>query len=321
MGVKWGILSTARINHSFVRAARQSHDNYVVAVASRDRDRADEYARANDIASAYGAYEDLLEDGDVDAVYISLPNSMHVPWSISALEAGKHVLCEKPLTRSAAEAARAFDAAERSDLLLSEAFMYRHNPQTMRLKELVEGGAIGPLRLIRASFSFTIEDQSNVRLAPHLDGGSLMDVGCYCVNAARYLAGEPSGAFGRQVTESGVDVVFAGLLSWPGDVVAQIDCGFRLPARSGLEVIGEAASLVVTEPWHCSAATIELSRAGGSERIAVELADSYLAQLDDFGDAIRGSGAPLLGREDATGQARTIEALYRSAEQGEPVAL
>ena len=196
MSVRFGILSTARINEKVLSGARESELVEVAAVASRDQARAEEYAREHGIARAYGGYEELLADPELDAVYISLPNSLHVEWSIKALEAGKHVLCEKPLSRRPDDVERAFDTAERTGLLLTEAFMYRHNPQTARLQELVAGGAIGKLRAVRAAFSFTLSDPANIRLSSDLDGGALMDVGCYCVSGSRLLAGEPERVFG-----------------------------------------------------------------------------------------------------------------------------
>ena len=177
MSVRFGILSTARINEKVLAGARESELVEVAAVASRDQARAGEYAREHGIARAYGGYEELLADPELDAVYISLPNSLHVKWSIRALEAGKHVLCEKPLSRRPDDVERAFDVADRTGLLLTEAFMYRHNPQTARLQELVAGGAIGQLRFVRAAFSFTLSDPANIRLSSDLDGGALMDIG------------------------------------------------------------------------------------------------------------------------------------------------
>src|SRR5204862_7460637 len=169
--------STARVNDHVLRAAQASEAVEVVAVASRDDARAREYARERGIQRAHGSYAALLADDQVEAVYISLPNSLHVPWSIRALEAGKHVLCEKPLARTAVDAEDAFDAAEHAGRLLMEAFMWRFTPQTRRLTELVAEGAIGRLRLVRASFSFLLDNPENVRLLADLDGGALMDVG------------------------------------------------------------------------------------------------------------------------------------------------
>ena len=171
--VRWGVVSTAKINDLVIRGARKSDRVDVVAVASRDQARADAYARAHGYARAYGSYEALLEDPDLEAVYISLPNSLHVEWSIRALEAGKHVLCEKPLDRSPDEAERAFDAAERADRFLMEAFMWRHHPQTTRLKQLLDDGAIGELRLIQSAFSFQLTRLEDVRMRPELQGGPL----------------------------------------------------------------------------------------------------------------------------------------------------
>jgi predicted dehydrogenase len=240
-----------------------------------------------------------------------------VPWSIRALEAGKHVLCEKPLARTAADAEDAFDRAEHAGRLLMEAFMWRFTPQTRRLTELVAEGAIGRLRLVRAAFSFFLDNPENVRLLSDLDGGALMDVGCYCVSGARLLAAEPERVYGEQTLgPGGVDVAFAGTLRFPDDVVAQIDCGFVLPSRDELEAVGEEGSLFLDDPWHARRPVIELRREGEVERIEVERVDSYRAELENLSDAIRGRGEPLLGREDAVGNARVIEALYRSAEEG-----
>jgi D-xylose 1-dehydrogenase (NADP+, D-xylono-1,5-lactone-forming) len=320
--VSWGFLSTANINDKLLAGAAESDRADVIAVASRDAARAEVYARERGIERAYGSYEELLADPDVEAVYISLPNSLHVEWSIRALEAGKHVLCEKPLSRRAADVERAFDVAEESGRLLMEAFMYRHNPQTARLKELADGGAIGRLRLVRAAFSFSLTDGENVRLNSSLDGGGLMDVGCYCVSGTRLLGGEPEQVYGEQVlSQSGVDELFTGTMRFPGDVLGQFDAGLVLPERDELEAIGEEGSLFLDDPWHCKRPVIELRTDGGVEEIAVEPADSYRLQLENMSDAIRGEAEPLLGREDAMGQAHAIEALYRSATEGRPVNL
>jgi xylose dehydrogenase (NAD/NADP) len=249
-------------------------------------------------------------------VYISLPNRPHVDWSIRTLEAGKHVLCEKPLSRHPAEAERAFDAAERAGRLLMEAFMWRHHPQTAKLLDLVQRGAIGELRLVRTSFSFTIEP-GNVRLDTELDGGALMDVGCYCVNGTRLLAGEPVVVSARQVLgPTGIDMRMAGTLVFPNDVLGQFDCAFDLPLRQWLEAVGSDGSLRVRWPWNAREPGLELVHGDSAEWIAIEDASAYRAQCDNFSRAIRGDAEPLLGRADAVGQARTIGALYRSAEAG-----
>ncbi|MGH3102689.1 MAG: Gfo/Idh/MocA family protein [Gaiellaceae bacterium] len=316
VAVRWGLLSTARINGLVLAGARLSDRADVVAVASRDGARAQAYAHEHGIERAHASYEALLEDPDVEAVYISLPNALHVEWTIRALEAGKHVLCEKPLSRRPEEVEQAFDAAEWADRFLMEAFMYRHHPQTKRLKELVDEGAIGELRLVRTAFSFPLVDLANVRMQPGLDGGSLMDVGCYCVSGTRLLAGEPEHVEGQQVLAgSGVDVRFAGTMRFPGEVLAHFDCGFDLPVRSGFEAAGSEGSLVLADPWHCRDAGIDLHRGEDVERIEVEAADSYRLELENLGDAIGGEREPLLGREDALGQARALDALYRSAER------
>lgn len=313
-----GFLSTASINRLVLAGARRSAEVEVVAVASRDGARAEAYAREHGIERAHGSYEALLADPDVDAVYVSLPNSMHVEWSVRALEAGKHVLCEKPLARRPDDVACAFDAAERSGRVLAEAFMYRHHPQTRRVAELVRGGAIGEPRAIRAAFSFPLADEGNVRMRPELDGGALMDVGCYCVSGARLLAGEPERVRGEQrVGPTGVDTTFGGVLRFPGGAVATFHSSMDLPFRQELEVLGSEGTLLVEAPWRLDlGGDVLLRRGDGVERVDVPEADSYRLELEDLAAAVRGEREPLLGREDALGQARAIEALYRSASDG-----
>ena len=318
--MRLGILSTARINRAVLAGARLSDRVEVVAVASRDSARAEAYAHEHDIERAHGSYEALLEDPGVEAVYISLPNSLHVPWSVRALEAGKHVLCEKPLDRSPAEVERAFDAADRAGRILMEAFMYRHHPQTRRLAELVGDGAIGELRLVRSSFSFPLSDETNVRLRPELDGGSLMDVGCYCVSGTRLLAGEPESVSAQQVVgPTGVDVRFAGTMSFPRGALAHFDSALDLVDRGDLEAVGSEGTIVVRDPWLIRGAALELRRGDDVERIEVAQANRYQLELENLADAIHGDAEPLLAREDALGQARTIDALYRAAETGQVV--
>jgi xylose dehydrogenase (NAD/NADP) len=320
--VRWGILSTAHINRLVIPPAQASEQVDLIAVASRDQARAQEYARGWGIERSYGSYEELLADSDVEAVYISLPNSLHCPWSIRALEAGKHVLCEKPLGRRTADVEEAFAVAERTGRILMEAFMYRHNPQAQKLRELVEEGAIGKLRLVRAAFSFTMEDPDDVRMRPDVEGGGLMDVGCYCVSGCRLLAGEPEQVYAEQVIGStGVDVVFAATMRFADGVFGQFDCGLVLPDRDELEAIGDGGSLFLDDPWHAREPVIELRRDGDVERIELERTDSYGLELKNLSAAIRGRGEPLLGRDDALAQARVIEGLYRSAASGAPVSL
>jgi D-xylose 1-dehydrogenase (NADP+, D-xylono-1,5-lactone-forming) len=320
--VKWGIISTADINRKVIPGAHASPKVDLIAVASRDQARADAYAKTWEIERAYPSYEALLDDPDVEAVYISLPNTLHCEWSVKALEAGKHVLCEKPLSRRLDEVVAAFDASDRTGRLLSEAFMYRHNPQTRRAKELVESGAIGELRLVRSTFSYSLYDEGNIRLRTEVEGGALMDVGCYTVSGSRLFGGEPEKAYGEAwFGPTGTDWVFAGTLRFPGDVVATFDCGTALPNRDELEAIGSEGSLFLDDPWHCKVPAIELHRDGEVERIELEAVDSYRLELENLSDAIRGEAEPLLGREDAVGQARVLEALHESATGGAAVSL
>ena len=314
--VRWGLLGTGNITRKLLRGASGTPTADVVAVGSRDGDRATAFAAANGIARAHGSYEALLADPEVDAVYISLPNGLHHGWTMQALTAGKHVLCEKPYTRHPDEVDEAFDAADAAGLVLSEAFMWRHHPQVGLLRSIV--AEIGPLQLIRATFSFVLENEANVRVQADLDGGSLMDVGCYCVSGARLLAGEePSEVIGvAAFDESGIDRRFTGILRFPSGPIAEFSSGFTSNHR-GLEAIGRAGSVRATDPWQSSPATIWRD---GIETV-LDPADPYALELEDMAAAIRGERPALLGRADAFGQARVIEALYRSAESGAAVRL
>ncbi len=320
MRVQWGILSTARINAKFLAGARLSAELEVAAVASRSSERAGRYAHEHAIDRAYGSYQDLLDDPELDAVYISLPNALHLEWAERAVRAGKHVLCEKPLGRRAADVEALFDVARDSDRLLMEAFMYRHHPQTARLTELVAEGAIGSLKLVRGAFSFRVDDDRDVRLRAELGGGALMDVGCYCVNAARLLAGEPETVSAQQtIGGDGVDVAFAGAMRFAGGRLAHFDAGLTLAARDELELVGDEASLFLDDPWHCLEPAIELRAPAGVQRIELDPVNAYLLEAENFSRAIRGETTPLLGRSDAVGQAQAIEALYDAAALGSPI--
>ena len=326
MGVRWGLLSTAAINQAILTGARASDRVEITAVASRTQERADAYAAEHGIPVAHGSYQSLLDDADVDAVYISNPNSQHVEWTVKALDAGKHVLVEKPFSRRAAEVADACRLAADRGLVLSEAFMWRHSPQTAKLVELVRDGAVGRVVAIRAAFNFHLESArglDDTRAIPELDGGGLMDVGCYCVSGIRLLAGaEPERVSAEQlVGPTGVDMAMVGSMRMANGVLAHFDCGFASPIRHALEVVGESGSLLVRDPWHARVPGVERWVDGKVEPVAVPAADSYRLQMENLTDTIAGCARLTVGPDDAIGQARAIEALYASAESGTVVTL
>ena len=313
--LRLGLLSTARINDEILAAANETDRVEIAGVGSRDPAKADAYAAAHGIPRAYGSYEALLTDPELDAVYISLPNGLHHDWTMKALAAGKHVLCEKPYSRHPEEVEEAFAAAEASGLVLMEAFMYRHHPQTRLVERLVREGALGRLLSIRATFTFPLRDHTNVRAKPELDGGALMDVGCYCISGARLLAGEPLSVKAFQVIgPTGVDMALYGTLHHQDDVVTQFDASFIAPQRQVLEIAGEDAVLTVQAPWRVDwPGGLELVRDGKAETLDVPTANSYVLELENLAEAVAGEAPPLLGREDALGQAQTINALYAEA--------
>jgi xylose dehydrogenase (NAD/NADP) len=314
--VRWGILGPGGIASRVVQDAGRAANFSVVAAGSRTLDRAQEFASRFGIPRAYGSYEALLADPEIDAVYIGLPNSLHHPMTMTALAAGKHVLCEKPYSRHPEQVVEAFDAAEAAGLLLMEAFMWRHSLETRRFMALLP--EVGELSSIRATFSFVLTKTGDVRLDAALEGGALMDVGCYAVSGSRLIAGaEPARVFGEQTLgPSGVDERFSGILRFPAGLVAEIVADFRSEQRS-LEAVGSKGTLLSRDPWLSQLGGIELN--GRAQPVVTD--DAYRLELENLSAAILGRGKPLLGRADALGQARTIDALYRSAASGGAVSL
>ena len=314
--IRWGILSPGGIAQRLLQDAGRASNFTVVAAGSRSLDRAQAFAARYGIAHAFGSYEALLDDKEIDAVYIGSPNSLHHPMTMMALAAGKHVLCEKPYARNPELVTEAFDAADAAGLLLMEAFMWRHSPQTRRFIELLP--EMGELHGIRSTFAFPMSVTQDVRLDPSLEGGALMDVGCYAISGSRLIAGaDPVSVFGEQrLGPSGVDVRFSGMLTFASGIVSEIVAGFTSTQRS-LEVVGSNGTLVSRDPWHGESGGIELN--GRPEPVAPD--DAYRLEMENLSAAILGHGQPLLGRADALGQARTIEALYRSAASGKAVSI
>lgn len=315
--LRLGIMSTAHINQKLLAGAALTDSVTAVAVASRDPGRADEFADRWSIQRRHAGYDALLADDTVEAVYIARPNALHHPWTMRALTAGKHVLCEKLYSRRASDAFEAFDLADSRALILSEAFMYRYHPQMLLLQQHLLAGTIGELQLIVSCFTWPNDQPGTIRLDADLDGGSLMDVGVYPVNAARLLAGEPHQVTAqKRVGPTGVDVGFVATLKFPSGVLAHIDSGFGVPERSRLEIIGSKGTMTINDPWHGRTPGLTLQIPDQPARhLAVNGAKPYKLQLQAFAHAVRGAPTTVLGRADAIGQARVVEALHWAADQ------
>jgi D-xylose 1-dehydrogenase (NADP+, D-xylono-1,5-lactone-forming) len=253
--VRWGVLSTASIGRLMIEATAQARAAEFVAVASRDAARARAFADELGLGRSFGSYEELLASDEVDAVYVALPVSMHAEWTVRSLQAGKHVLCEKPLALRVEDAERCFDAAATAGRLCAEGLMWRHHPRTTLARKLVVDGAIGRLASVRAALSVGVEP-GDIRRRVDLGGGALGDLGCYCVSAIRLFAGEPERVWAEQVTDGpgGVDLRLAATLRLPGDVLAQFDVGLDLPRRDELELVGSEGRLTIPDPG-CAAPT------------------------------------------------------------------
>lgn len=322
--LRWGLLGTGRINRALIAPLRISPRNRLTAVASRDPERARAYAAEQEIPRWFGSYEALLADPDVDVVYNSLPNSLHAEWTIKAAQAGKHVLCEKPLAITVEEVDAVAAAAGQTRVVVAEAFMYRHHPQTLKVKALIDGGAIGRLQLVRGGFTFNLARSDDVRLDPALGGGSIWDVGCYPISFARTVIGAaPVEVFGWQVTgPTGVDLTFVGQMRFPGDVHAQFDSGFQSALRMTTEFVGDAGRITLTHAFKPDAdSRMYHWRGEALEVLTFPQQELYLGEVEDMADAILLGTTPRVTLADSRENVATILALLRSAREDRPMPL
>ncbi len=329
--IRWGILSTARINRSLLGPIKEASRSELAGVASRDLDRAKAYAEDNGIPKAYGSYEEMLADPNIDAVYNPLPNSLHCEWTVKAAEAGKHVLCEKPLVTTLEELDKVEAAATANNVTVFEAFMYLHHPQTHKVQELVNSGAIGETRFINSWFHFYLppENSSNIRLSVDLAGGSMWDVGVYPNSMAITMAnaGPPVEVFAnRTLGETGVEVAIAGQLRFSNGVVAQITSSFRTPFRIGTHIVGNDGIIQMEKPWKPgsdgSDALVRLIRDDDTESLFVTPAtDPYLTEVEAMEACVLDGADPVVSLSRSRDFLRSLLAMVESAETGRPVLL
>jgi len=318
----WGTLSTANIGRAAVNPAIQaSRNGALLAVASRDPARAEAFGEEWGIPTRYGSYDALLADERIDAVYNPLPNSLHLEWTLRAAEAGKHILCEKPLGLNEAECREMAAAARANGVKLLEAFMYRFHPRTERVLEMVGEGRVGDLRTIRSAFTFRLTRPDNIRLDPELGGGALMDVGCYCVNVSRTMVGaEPAEVQARAVwTETGVDGQLAGMLRFENDVLATFDCALTMERSEFYEVAGTDGVLRVPAAYLPGTKDVAILEHRGRGEVVEHRspgADEYLLMVEHFADCVLDDRPLRYSAEEAALNMRVIEALYRSARAG-----
>jgi len=334
--IRWGLLSTANINKKLIPAIRSSARGELTAVASRSASRAREYAVSWKIPLWYGSYEEMLSSGEIDAVYLSLPNHLHAEWTVRALEAGLHVLCEKPLALTVKEVDAVADASRRTGKLAAEAFMYRHHPQTKLIGEWIREGRLGEIIQLRGVFDFYLGDQQrqpenlNIRLRPEYGGGSLWDVGVYPLSMAQYLmGGPPTWVFGKgQRGGTGVDESFSGILGFGSNgesgPTAQISCSFRAPFRTSFEISGTEGHLVINRPFtnlDRSQKILHTPKGGKPQKIKAPKKSLYLGEVEDFHRAVLESQTPALSLEESRNHIRTALTLYQSAKEGRIIRL
>jgi len=329
--LRWGILGTGNIARQFATGLKSSSLSIGTSVGSRQLESAQAFARDHQIPRAYGNYESLLTDTEIDAVYVSLPNSLHKDWTIRALRAGKHVLCEKPLGMNVAEATEMFDAARSAGRSLMEAFMYRSHPQTLALIEAVRTGEIGKLQLIRTSFCYhTRKIEGNVRFVRELGGGGLMDIGCYCISFARLFAGAEPSAIQAVATfhPSGVDDRAAGTLVFPNGILSSFTCGMSVQADNTAYLCGTEGFIEVPTPWKPTTGNSKFivtrgippkmdnpqSPAGPPPRDVREIplaGDLYALEADDFAETALDGKPARVSRNDSIGNMRVLDEMRR----------
>ena len=323
--VRWGVLGCARVfERRMVPAFGKVEDASLDAVASRDAAKAASTAQRHGIGRSYGSYEELLADPEIDAVYVPLPNDLHARWVVAALEAGKHVLCDKPMVLSVEDAVRCRDAASARGLRLMEGFMYRHHPQHARVRRLMAEGAIGrPVRMAGCFAYAATPDHAGIRWDPARGGGALADVGVYPVDAARMLFdAEPVSVFcaGTIDRETGVDVHADGILAFPGGRTATFSCGFDQAFTSRYEIVGSEGSIEAVRAFQVGEAGVALRvRTGGVDTVVEEEfphVDHWAEEIRHFGECVRDSAKPLAPGEDGVAQARVLAALRRSMVSG-----
>jgi predicted dehydrogenase len=322
--LRWGLLGVARINRTIIPTIRALPRHELVGVASRDAARASAHAAEWGIPVACGSYEALLARDDIDVVYVALPNTVHAEWTVRAADAGKHVLCEKPLATRVADVDAMIAAARRNGVCVSEGFMYRHHPQTMRVRELVASGELGELRVVRGAFTFPLQRPADIRWNAALGGGALWDVGCYPVSYARLIAGgEPHEAVALQTIGAGsVDVSCAGILRFGPPVVAVFDCGFQSAFRASLEIVGTAGVLDVPAPYKPGVnERLILTREGTRTVVDVAGQPPYHGEIEDMAAQILDGRPPGMALADSRANVEALVALHRSANEGRAVAL
>ena len=324
--VHWGLLSTANINRKLIPAIWASQRGQLNAVASRDQVKATEYAREWDIPNAFGSYEEMIASDKVDAVYIGLPNHLHAEWSVKAMQAGKHVLCEKPFALSMAEVDSMIEASQKYQRVLAEAFMYRHHPQTKIAGDWVRDGKVGEPILIRGVFNFKLTEQDNVRRIQEFGGGCLWDVGVYPMSFAQYIfGGPPVHVQGYQMLgETGIDELFSGQLIYPSGGIAQISSSFISPYHTHLEIIGTEGRLVLTRPFNALEEGRQMtftSPQGDELEIPVPEVELYSGEVLDLNDAILDGTPTYLTLAETRDHVHTLLALYESAHTGKKISL
>lgn len=331
--ISWGIISTADINTILIPAIRKDQRCNILAIASRDKDKAELYAKQWDIPNYYGSYHELLEDNSINAIYISLPNGLHHEWCIKSARAGKHILCEKPLATTVKDCKEIIEVAKESHIFLQEGFMYRYHPQTMEVPKILQSNILGDIKYIYLVFSFSLEQAygddvnnlKNYRLNPNLGGGCLWDIGSYVVNFSRLLSGcEPDEVFGysKEYKNFGVDGLYCGMLKFPNGIIAQFECSYFQPQRTYTEIVGSRGTLRIPYPycliWDGSE-PIVINVDGDKKEIILDKVNAYEREVAHFCDCIIEGEPRLVALNDSINNIIVLNSLHESAQKGKSI--
>ncbi|WP_426450295.1 Gfo/Idh/MocA family protein [Paenibacillus sp. S-38] len=312
--VKWGVLGYARIaKTSVIPGILQSDNAQLYAIASGSEEKRQEVRDTYEGTKVYESYEKLLDDPEVQAVYIPLPNSMHKEWAIAAMNRGKHVLCEKPIALNGEECDEMIAAAEKNGVYLMEAFMYRYTDRVRKLQEVVRSGEIGEIRYIHSAFRFLLNRPNTIKVQPELGGGSLYDVGCYPVNFIGMITGETAeSCVSQSVQEHGVDVLFSAVLKYPSGIVASINSGFNAFGQMNSEIVGTKGRIEIPDTFLGTAGKITVVTEEGSREIEVTESDRYTLEVTDFSAAVLEGRPPLFSLEETRLNMQVLDMLLAS---------
>ncbi|HJV46648.1 MAG TPA: Gfo/Idh/MocA family oxidoreductase [Bacillota bacterium] len=319
--VKWGIIGYARIaKNEVIPAILRTEDAQLYAIASEDLNKREECQKSYSGVKVYNQYEELLDDTEIDAVYLPLPNSLHKEWAIKAMKRGKHVLCEKPIALNAADCLEMIQVAQAEGIMLMEAFMYRYTDRIQKVCEILASKEIGSVKFIHSTFRFLLNRPNTIKVRSELGGGSLYDVGCYPVNFAGMITNEiPESCQSECVVENGVDIIFSAVLKYPSGIMASINCGFNAFNQMSSEIVGTKGRIEISDTFLGTKGIITIVTDEGSRQVVVDDSDRYALEVADFTNSILQKQRPYLSLDESYRNMQVMDMLFQSISKSNPI--